>query len=67
MHGMVLAKVPGGTWVEEDCLVWLQWKRKCLILWKQDASGKRAAGGSEMEVDGQVGEHPYRGWGGVEG
>ena len=29
--------MPLGSWVEQDCLVWPQWERKCLFLWKLDA------------------------------
>jgi hypothetical protein len=35
----------------------------CLILWKLDAPGKKDAGGGEVGVGGQVGEHPLRGGG----
>ena len=41
-----------GTCVTEDCLVWPQWKRLCLILWKLDAPQKRDADGGEVEVGG---------------
>jgi hypothetical protein len=37
--------VAPGTYVAEDSLVWPQWKRMCLILWKLGAPGKRDAGG----------------------
>jgi hypothetical protein len=33
--------------VVEDCLVWPQWERISLILWKFDAPGKSDGGGSE--------------------
>ena len=29
-----------GTYVAEDCLVWPQWERMCLILERLDAPGK---------------------------
>ena len=38
-------------------LVWPQWERMNLILWKLDALGKREAGGIELGVGGQVGGH----------
>ena len=39
--------VSPGTCVAEDCLVWPQWERMGLILWKLDAPGKGDAGGGE--------------------
>ena len=48
------------AYVTEDCLVWPQWERMCLILWKLDARGKRDAGGSEVGVNNQ---EPLRGGG----
>jgi hypothetical protein len=36
-------------------LVWPQWERMNLILWKLDVLGKREAGGVELGVGGQVG------------
>jgi len=36
-----------GTCAFEDCLVWPQWERLHLILWKHDAPKKRDAGGVE--------------------
>jgi hypothetical protein len=36
------------THVAEDGLVWTQWDRICLILWKLNAPGKRDAGGDEV-------------------
>lgn len=53
-----------GTRVAKDCLVWPQWERVCLVLWKLDAPGKQDADGSEVRVRGWVGEHPFRGRGG---
>ena len=38
-----------------DGLVWPQWERICLILWKPDAPGKKDAGGGEVRVGGHVG------------
>jgi hypothetical protein len=35
------------AYVTEDCLVWPQWERMCLSLWKLDAPEKRDAGGGE--------------------
>jgi hypothetical protein len=32
-----------------------------IYMWKFDAPGKRDAGGGEVGVVGQVGEHPLRG------
>lgn len=49
-----------GTCVAEDFLVWPQWEKMHLILWKLDASGKRDAGESEVRV-GEWGENPLRG------
>ena len=40
--------LPPGTWVEEDWLVWPQWQRKHLILWKLDNPRKRDASRSEV-------------------
>jgi hypothetical protein len=42
-----------GTYTAEDCLVWPQWERMCLILWRFDTPGKRDAW--------EVGEHPLKG------
>lgn len=33
-----------GTCVTEDCHVWTQWEKMCLILWKLDALGKKDVG-----------------------
>jgi hypothetical protein len=41
-----------GTHVAEDCLVWPQWERMHLILWKVDTPGKRDAGGVKVEMGG---------------
>jgi hypothetical protein len=51
---------PQGTCVAEDCLVWPQWERMCLILWKFNAPGKRSSGGGEVEMCGWLGEQPFR-------
>jgi hypothetical protein len=53
------------TCTVEERLIWPQWERMCLILWKLDALGKRDAGGGEMGFGGRVGEHPLRGRGWV--
>ena len=53
--------VSPGTCVAEDCLVWPQWERMGLILWKLDAPGKRDGDGSEVEVGEQVEELLLRG------
>lgn len=47
-------------------IVWPQWKRIWLILWKLDIPRKRDASGSEVGVDGKMGEHTLRGGGGGE-
>ena len=32
-----------GTYVAENCFVWPQWERMCLILWRLDTPGKEDA------------------------
>jgi hypothetical protein len=49
-----------GTCVVEDGFVWPQCEKICFILWKLDTPGKKDAGGGEVRVGGQVGEHPFR-------
>jgi hypothetical protein len=52
-----------GTCIAEDFLVWPQWGRLSLILWKLDGLGERDTGGGEVAVGGQMGLHPLRGGG----
>jgi hypothetical protein len=52
-----------GTGVAEDCLVWPQWKRMHLILWKCDATGKRDAGGGVVGVRGKALTQRRGAWG----
>jgi hypothetical protein len=54
-----------GACVAENCLVWLQWERLHLILWKLDASGRGMLVGVMWVVGEQVGEHPIWSWAGV--
>jgi hypothetical protein len=37
-----------GIYVAKNCLVWPQWERMCLVLYRLDASRKADAGGSKM-------------------
>ena len=49
-----------GTRVAEDCLVWPQWERVRLILWKCGTPGKKDPGGGEVGVGVQMVEQPIR-------
>jgi hypothetical protein len=49
------SEVPDGTYTAEDCLVWPQWEKMCLILERLEAPRK---GG-----DWEGGEHPPGGKG----
>ena len=55
-----------GSCVAEDCPLWPQRERMCLILWKPDALGKRGTGSGyvgEVGVGRWVRELPLRGRG----
>ena len=52
-----------GMCVGDDCLIWSQWERKYLILWKPDAPAKSDASDVVLGIGGLVGEHPLRGYG----
>ena len=57
------------TYVAEDCLIWHQWKGRCLVLWKPDALEKLDARGLRWEcVGGWIGtlleaKEKWMGWG----
>lgn len=44
-----------GACVAQDCLVWPQWEKIHLTLWKCDTLGKRDAGMGKVGMCGQAG------------
>jgi hypothetical protein len=51
---------PPPTYLAEDCLVWLQWERMCLISEQHDSSGREDASRARWGIGEWVGEYPLR-------